>query len=90
MLQTSRKRFSSQVEGLEMVEGDPAEWPDGPPSPVQKVLACWELSEQQVGTRALCQRGQTLKRRQKAYSLPCFGKYYNITAFAGLNKNESC
>lgn len=63
MLQTSGKRFSSQVEELEMVERDPVELPDGPPCPLQKVLAYWELSEQQGDTQALCQRAQTLKRR---------------------------
>lgn len=63
MIQTSRKRFSSQVEELEMVEVDPVELPDGPPSPLQKALAGWELSEQQGETQALSQRGQTLKKR---------------------------
>lgn len=57
MIQTSRKRFSSQVEELEMVEADPVELPDGPPSPLQKALAGWELSEQQGETQALSQRG---------------------------------
>lgn len=60
MLQTSRKKFSSQVEELERVEVDPAELPDGPPSPLQKALADWELSEQQGETQSLSQRGWTL------------------------------
>ncbi|KAG7226163.1 hypothetical protein INR49_014258, partial [Caranx melampygus] len=34
----------SQLEELEMVEADPAELPDGPPSPLKKALAGWELS----------------------------------------------
>lgn len=56
-LQTSRKRACSQVEELEMLEADPGEQPDGPPSPLQKALAGWELSEQQGETQALSQRG---------------------------------
>lgn len=63
MFQTSRKRFSSRVEELERVEVDPAELPGGPPSPLQKALGGWELSEQQGETQALSQRGWTLKKR---------------------------
>lgn len=55
-MSTSRERFISQVEELEMVEVDPVELPDGPPSPLQKALVGWELSEQQGETQALSQR----------------------------------
>lgn len=61
MLQTSTKGLSSQVVELEMVEADHVELPGDPPSPVQKALVGWELSEQQGETQGLSQRGQTLK-----------------------------
>lgn len=57
---TRGKRFSSQVEQLEMMESDPAELPGGPPSLLQKALAGWAFSEQQGETLALSQRGWTL------------------------------
>lgn len=50
-----------------MVEADPEEQPDGPPSPLQKALAGWELSKQQGVTQALFDRAQTLRRKQNAY-----------------------
>lgn len=51
-----------------MVEADPEEQPDGPPSPLQKALAGWELSKQQGVTQALFDQVQTLRRKQNAYS----------------------
>lgn len=44
-----------------MVEPDPGEQPDGFPSPREKALAGWELSEQQGETQALSQRVLILK-----------------------------
>lgn len=40
-----------------MVEADPLDMPDGPPSLVQKALAEWELSGQQGETLVLSQMG---------------------------------
>lgn len=57
MLQTNTYEFSIQAGELEMVEADHVELPDDPPSPVQKALVGWGLSEQQGETQCLSQRG---------------------------------
>lgn len=51
-----------------MVEADPGERPDGPPSPLKKALAGWELSKQQGVTQALFDWAETLRRKQNAYN----------------------
>lgn len=58
-----------------MVEAHHEELPDGPPSPLQKALAGWELSEQQGETQALSLRGQTLKKGEY-YNAFCLEKIY--------------
>lgn len=66
MLKTPGNAVCSQVVELVMVEADPGEQPAGPPSPVQKELAGWEFSEQQVETQSLSQTGLFLSKWSKA------------------------
>lgn len=62
MLKTPGNAVCSQVVELVMVAADPGEQPAGPPSPVQKELADWEFSEQQVETQSLSQIGLFLRK----------------------------
>lgn len=66
ILKTPGNAVCSQVVELVMVEADPGEQPAGPPSLVQKELADWEFSEQQVETQSLSQIGLFLRKWSEA------------------------
>lgn len=55
--EASRQGLGSQVEELVKVGADPLKLPDGPPCPLQKALAGWELLEQLGETQSLSQMG---------------------------------
>lgn len=69
MLRSIGNKVCSQLVELVMVEADPAAQLGGPPSPVQKAMADWELSKQQAEPRSPSQmvsRGLSLKKRENA------------------------